>query len=903
MPSAEPPPATLEPAPGIITRPALVASRRPRVTLGAWVVLLAVGIYAYAVALDREGFPPVQASFAQVEADYFVDDADRVDADIAQPVIAAFADVDGVDQIRTFTRANRMFAFVEFDSSFTSPEGKALLEAAPQPDLPDGVVLEIDPVDPTKFADTYDLIVTIAGPAGATAAQLEAQAAIATSAFSALDEVTIAESLGLLTEAVNPETGESELRQTSYTRFAGPGDAESTESIGVGVIRNPDADIDTLDFSDAIQDEIDAGLGLGADYEALIGADFASDVRAQLDSLTSNLFFGLIAVAIVSLILIGWRTALLTAAFMATVMLTALTGLWLIGYSLNTITLFGLILTLGLLVDDAIVISESVDASRDEPSGPEPEVGVVRTAVNRVGAASFAGTLSTLTVFAPMAFVGGILGEFIRPIPVTVMITLALSFLLSVTVIPALGRVFILRGKPAGGPVVRGQRNLARALGRLAASTSGNGTRGIATGAGLLLFAAIIIVLAFGAAGRIGFNIFPPTKDSNALQASIDFDDGLTIDEAQELQAEIDRQVLAAMGDTIERYQVIFGSERGSFLFVNLTPIDERSITSRALVDAIEEAAADIEGVRFAASAVDIGPPPDEFPFQVQIRFNEASELAIAQELAADIAATLPGQTLDKATGEETRVVLAFVATEGQIRRVDGERVLEVAANFDTDEVSANLAAAEDLVKDLFPPEDLVARGLGPDALDFDFGFESDNAEDFNSLLVALLVAIGLMLAFLTIQFRSLAQPVLVFLAVPFSFFGVFTLLEQTDNTLSFFVTVGFIALVGVAVNNTILLVDAANQERRDGATPAQAIQVAVERRFRPLVVTTATTVAGLLPLALSDPFWESLCYVLIGGLVSSTVLVLTVFPVLYLMVENARGWVNPRVRRLVGRA
>ena len=168
------------------------------------------------------------------------------------------------------------------------------------------------------------------------------------------------------------------------------------------------------------------------------------------------------------------------------------------------------------MTNDSTVLS--VDASRDEPSGPEPEVGVVRTAVNRVGAASFAGTLSTLTVFAPMAFVGGILGEFIRPIPVTVMITLALSFLLSVTVIPALGRVFILRGKPAGGPVVRGQRSLARALGRLAASTSGNGARGIATGAGLLLFAAIIIVLAFGAAGRIGFNIFPPTKDSNQLQ-------------------------------------------------------------------------------------------------------------------------------------------------------------------------------------------------------------------------------------------------------------------------------------------------------------------------------------------------------------------------------------------------
>ena len=123
-------------------------------------------------------------------------------------------------------------------------------------------------------------------------------------------------------------------------------------------------------------------------------------------------------------------------------------------------------------------------------------------------------------------------------------------------------------------------------------------------------------------------------------------------------------------------------------------------------------------------------------------------------------------------------------------------------------------------------------------------------------------------------------------------------LLEISDNQLSFFVMVGFIALIGVAVNNTILLVDAANQQRRAGASPADAIGVAVERRFRPLVVTTATTVVGLLPLALADPFWEALCFVLIGGLVSSTFLVLTAFPALYLGVAAVRA----RVRRLFGR-
>lgn len=169
---------------------------------------------------------------------------------------------------------------------------------------------------------------------------------------------------------------------------------------------------------------------------------------------------------------------------------------------------------------------------------------------------------------------------------------------------------------------------------------------------------------------------------------------------------------------------------------------------------------------------------------------------------------------------------------------------------FDTDDTTGNLTAAEDLVTELWPPDSPAARGLSADALEFDFGLESDNQDDFAALGVALIIAIVLTVAFLALQFRSLIQPLLVFLAVPFSFFGVFTLLEITDNQLSFFVMVGFIALIGVAVNNTILLVDAANQERRAGASPADAIGTAVEQRFRPLVVTTATTVAGLLPLA-----------------------------------------------------
>ena len=110
-----------------------------------------------------------------------------------------------------------------------------------------------------------------------------------------------------------------------------------------------------------------------------------------------------------------------------------------------------------------------------------------------------------------------------------------------------------------------------------------------------------------------------------------------------------------------------------------------------------------------------------------------------------------------------------------------------------------------------------------------------------------------------------------------------------TDNVLSFFVMLGLLGLIGIAVNNTILLTDFANQERRAGADRKQAIETALRRRFRPLVATSLTTVAGVLPLALSDPFWEALGYTIIFGLLSSTFLVLFSFPYYYLAIEAVR--------------
>lgn len=888
-------PAPKAPRRSVITSIALFATTRWKVTAGLFVAVLIAGLSAFTFGLDREGFPPVNTPISIVSGTWFVDDAGVVDEDLVKPFKEQFDTVEGVVSVDSEARSSSFAIIVEFGSDIDSATGTARLVELGLV-APEGAEVTYNAVNAARLVGQYDVLVSIVGGPGTTPVDLEVQAAALADYLAADDAIAVADVRSLVTTSIDPATGAEEQRQTRFSRVALSSEGYD-DAITVGVIRDADADLDVLAFSDRLDRLLSSSdVPIADGYEAFVTADFATGVRSQLSSLTTNLLTGLAAVSIVSLILIGWRVAALTAGFMALVTVGSLAGLWGVGFSLNTITLFGLILTLGLIVDDAIVISESIDANKEES---DEAIGVIRAAIDRVGSASFAGTLTTVVVFSPMLFVGGILGEFIRPIPTTVIITLLLSFLFSIVFIPAVARKFLVNHRPVLNPVARIERRLAHRAGRLAAYPSGNGPKGWAVGGGLAGFAIVMVMVGGAIAGTLGFSIFPAGKDAVVLAVNAEFPSGTTIDEAQQIADEIDAVVLDVLGDDLVRSQYLRGNERLTETFIDLSPIGDRP-TAPEFVEQIDAGVADIRGARITVAPQENGPPVLEFPFAAQIAVDDDTAAA-GQELAVQMRDELIGLEL-RVGGDTVTVLDAIVSTDGVIARADGERFIEVRAQYDSDAVTGNLNATQGHLEERFTASELQANGLAPDALSFDFGLESDNQDDFASLGVAGLVALLLMLVVITIQFRSLAQSLLIFLAIPFSFLGVFSILSATGNPLSFLVTVGFIALIGVAVNNTILLVDAANRARRGGKTAGEAIQEAVTRRFRPLVATTLTTVVGLLPLALSDPFWESLGFTLIGGLVSSTFFVLLTFPAFYLALEAVRTPVRNIARRRMGK-
>jgi len=859
----------------IFAKIAGISAKRYLAVVGLWAVLVLTGIFAYTTGLSREGFPSINFPIGTASGTYFADSPETVDKDVTGPLSEALIKEEGIESINATALDNSFFMIVEFSSDLTSQQGVEILEKAAKKVTPKEALIEFKPLQPAKFLERYDLLISVKSD-NATPAELQERADEVVEHMVKSPEIETAETQDLFTTAVDPATGQEVERQTSFNRFASA-DGEFKNSISIGLIR-ADTGLDIIEFSDAVKSQIESDPSTDENYETVIGADQATDVRFQLSSLQSNLFTGLLAVAAVSLLLIGWRVAIVTSAFMISTVITALVLLWVFGLTLNVITLFALILTLGLLVDDAVVIAESIEANRKQSKSP---IEVVRYAIGRVGAASFSGTLTTVLVFIPLLFVTGILGEFIRVMPITIVVTLLVSFVLSIILIPALASPFILKGKANENFIIRAEEKAANWLSKIAKLFSENTkTSIIYTTVGVVGSLGIVFFIASTLFSQLSFNIFPAPKDSNAFVVTADFDNGTTIEEAEELSKEIDEAVSEQLGDNLLRAQYVISGSRNAILFINLVSFNDREIASPELIEMVQSEVDNIKGAKVSAEILSNGPPTEDFPFKVQINVSDDSEAAVT--LANDISEKLNGNNVERANGEEALVTETEVFGTNEIIRVDNKRQISVGAKFDADDITALTEAAEKFVTENFGEEELTSRGLNTNTLEFDQGQESDNQEDFAATGTAGFVALLAMAVLLTFQFRSLFQPILIMMAIPFGLIGVFWGLLATNNPISFIAVIGVIGLIGVVVNNTILLTDSANQGRREGLGASEAIAEAIRIRFRPLIATTLTTIAGLTPLALADPFWEPLAVAMIFGLLVSTILVLFLFPIYY---------------------
>jgi multidrug efflux pump subunit AcrB len=320
-------------------------------------------------------------------------------------------------------------------------------------------------------------------------------------------------------------------------------------------------------------------------------------------------------------------------------------------------------------------------------------------------------------------------------------------------------------------------------------------------------------------------------------------------------------------------------------LTIYIISYNKREVTSPQLSKRLNDKFKDFKGARVEVAQAGVAGPPSS-PFSVHIQTDDRQA---AQKLAKDMNEFLLRTELKRPSGKVAKIKATSVSDPSIYYRQGGKQFTEVTAEFVDDDTTTLVTLAQDAVKKEYTPAKLAEFGLPKDALKFDIGQEQENQDSFKTLALAFPILLFVIYILLSIQFRSMAQPLLIFMAIPFSLFGITFGLYITHNAFSFFAMLGFFALIGLSIKNTILLTDYANQLRRTGLSAVDSAVGALEERFRPLIATSFTAVCSLIPLALSSPFWQGLTVVLIFGLLSSTFMVITVFPYYYLGAEFLR--------------
>jgi multidrug efflux pump subunit AcrB len=882
----------------LLPRLSLFFFKRSRFTAMLWLLIAVFGVLSYTTFLKREGFPTINIPIVIVNGTYAVNDPAKVDGTLAGPVSDVVLKQPGVSSVQTTSEGNFFTAVIQYKQSVNTKQAKVDLQKAvdSQVALPKGAKVVFNaPYFGVTGGGTRQIDAAISlysKDNSATTEQLVSKAQAASKFLNDkhLSQVATTFVDNPFEKVVNPATGQSVAIQRTFDNYGTRQNNATSfhKSVIIDVTGSKQLDVIKLD------DQLDAALKdmasqkQFAGFSTAISASNGPSIRQEISELQRVLLEGLLAVLILGSILIAIRASIITVVSMFTV-IAATTGLlFLIGYSLNVITLFSIILGLSLIVDDTIIMVEAIDASRKREKTP---LAVVTVATKKISRAMVAATTTAALSFTPLLFVGGILGTFIRAIPVTIISALLISLLVALIFIPLFSKALLLGKKQLGQKsavrevAVGIEKRMADGIARPMLWAQHHRKREFSVGIAAVLIGFVFIAAAGFIFSKVTFNIFPPTKDSNQLSVTMTYPSGTTVAQAEKVATQADRIAAKTLGQNfVDASYYGMANAQTAGLYINLIPYTERSVTSVQLVDQLNSAFKNFDGAAVKAAQIDVGPPAGGFTVNVT-----ATDRQAAEKLAADIASYLSGHQLKRPSGTTATMNNAKVANTGIYNRSDGKPVLSVTADLGGDDTTTLTTLAQNDVKKEFGAKKLATYGLRSNDINFDIGEEQDNQNSFKTLALAFPIVLVVIFLLLALEFRSLLQPLLIFMAIPFSLFGVTLGLFLTHNAFSFFAMLGFFALIGLSIKNTILLTDYANQSRRAGMSPIDAAHAALGERFRPLVATSLTAICSLIPLAVTSPFWQGLAVVLIFGLASSTLLVITVFPYYYLGAEYLR--------------
>jgi len=749
---------------------------------------------------------------------------------------------------------------------------------------------------------------------------------------------------------------------------------------------------DALKTVAAVQAKMESIKGLlpaGVEYSFV--NDFTFYLKNRLSTLSGNMIVGIFLVCVVLALFLPFRVALVVAIGIPFSMFLAVMTVQYLGYSINLISLIGLIIVSGMLVDDTIVVTENI--FRRLENGEDRDQAIIDGAAEMVAPVT-ASVLTTVAAFGPMLFMSGIFGKFIFEIPMMVILPLLFSLYEAFAVAP--GHILTLVGDSVKAHVSKRNQKLDtksahwydRFLPKYQALVRWTVQRRYKTFAG---FFALLLLTGF-LTTQMRVILFPP-EGIYSFFVRVDGKPGATLQEMTQIMSQLEPQIQTLPDNELVDFTTTIGlqqeepndplTKRASHyaqIMVNLTPETGRTRSVDEIVASLRETIKKPEGAEKISFSIAQGGPPQGRPIQINLYGDDFAILRKLADQTKEVLKTVEGvqdiedsEVIGKTeirvlpdhdrvsqVGLSVREVATTIRANfagivaSSLRSLDEEidirvqlrppekeadrqlqdikvgnpqgqliplskiakfeegdsrliikhekykRVLTVTAGVDLEKTTAVAATAvvQEKLKDLLK-----------DHPQYEISFEGENedtAESFRSLARAAAIAAVLIFTILVVTFQSFVQPLLVLLALPLGFMGVIFALLIHGRPLSFMAMLGVIALAGVIVNNAIVYIDFFNSLRKEGKALQDALVEAATTRLRPILLTSLTTVLGLMPTAYgiggSDGFVMALALALGWGLLIGSVLTVLFFPAILNITEDCKELGHRIWMRLTGR-
>jgi multidrug efflux pump subunit AcrB len=689
--------------------------------------------------------------------------------------------------------------------------------------------------------------------------------------------------------------------------------------------------------------------------------DQAEVVQKRLSGLGFDFIWAILLVAF-TLLPLGFRPAIIVMISIPLSLSIGIIILNYLGFSLNQLSIVGLVVALGLLVDDSIVVIENIE--RWMLNGFSRKDAVLK-ATSQIGTAVLGCTATLIIAFLPLIFLPEASGEFIRSLPISVIASVLASLLVSLTVIPFLGNILLKKtmGHSEGNWFMRVLKSgISKSYAPILETSLNNPVKTM--GIILVVFFASLQIIPI-----IGFSLFPASEKPQFLiritppaQVNIKNTDTISRFVEKELTKISDVQYYATnvgMGNPQIYYNEVRSIKKPNFaeIFVQLDPTSsvERKMF---LIDSLRNEWTPFHGAKVQINNFEQGPPVVA-PVEVRLLGDNLDSLRALSFKIENLIKSVPGtiyvnnpvsnlQTdLRVKINKEKAALLGIptISIDKTLRLALSGIPIGIMSDDDGEDYQILIKKKEniplnlDVFKTLFVENvrgkaipltqfahlelessplsinhldktrmvsisAFVSKGylndevikLVMDKLDqfampsgytYQMGGEYETRqESFSGFTVIIILTVFLFIGILLLEFKTFKSTIIVLSVIPLGMVGALSALWLTGNSLSFVAVVGLIALAGIEIKNTILLVDFTNQLREEGKPLDIAIREAGEIRFLPIILTSLTAIGGLIPIALStNPLISPLAIVIIGGLISSTLLSRIFTPVIYKLI------------------